>query len=132
MIYSPDYTLKLKDGKEIPLLFNTWAFRTYSSRKGIEYEELAEGCAPKADGSSGETLKTKNFPDILLIGAETYCKYNSIPLTYTDLDACVWMDELPWTTSEVLKEVIIVFVSKLFNIDPDKVNVEKPIKKKKS
>jgi hypothetical protein len=127
-----DYILKLKNGTEIPLLYNTWAFKTYSERKGVEYEDLANGCGSQPDGSQGETLKTKHMPDILLIGAETYSKYNNKAFTYTDLDACMWMDELPWRTSLELVEIIKIFVGKLLNVDLNSVEVEKPVKKKKS
>lgn len=125
-MHAADYTLKLKGGGEVPLLYNTWAYKTYSQRKGVEYEALAEGLGPKEDGSMGDTLKAKNFPDILLIGAETYCKYNNIPFTYNDLDACLWMDELPWMTSIELQGIIKVFVSKLLNVDLSALAVEAP------
>ncbi len=128
-----DYTLKLKNGTEIPLLYNTWAFKTYSERKGIEYEDLANGCMTKEDGSLGETLRTKNLPGILLIGAEAYTKYNNQAFTYTDLDACLWMDDFSWINSPELAEVLKYFTAKLWNIDPDKVEVEaEKTKKKKS
>jgi len=130
-MFIADYTLKLKEGKEIPLLFNTWAFKTYSARKGVEYEELAEGCSTKEDGTMGDTLKTKNFPDMLLMGAETFCKYNNLTFAYSDLDACNWMDELPWRTSKELQEILTIFVSKLLNIDLTAVKVEAPKKEVK-
>lgn len=115
-MYQADYILKLNNDKEIHLLFNTWAFRNYSLRKGVDYEELANGCMLKEDGRPGETLKANNIPGILLIGAEAFCKYNNIPFTYTDLDADGWCDEFHPLTSPELRQVALVFASKLLNI----------------
>lgn len=141
MKFTPDYTLELKNGSKIPLLYNTWAFRTYSGRKGIEYEELVTGCFPQRNEKgeaigAGETLKTNNLPDILLAGAEAYCKYNNLPFTYCDLDACLWMDDLGGLYSSELAELAKIFVGKLLNIDVNNleskpVEEEQPKKKAK-
>jgi hypothetical protein len=138
MKFTPDYTLTLKSGEQIPLLYNTWAFRTYSARKGIEYEDLVAGCFPQRNEQgeaigAGETLKTNNLPDLLLIGAECYAKYNNAAFTYNDLDACLWMDDLGGLYSSELAELAKIFVGKLLNIDTSNLQTEakqEPPKKK--
>lgn len=134
-MYQADYIITLKNQTEVPLLFNTWAFRNYSLRKGIDYEELAKGCFLKEDGKPGDTLKANNIPGILLIAAEAYCKYNGKPFTYTAEDADSWCDQFHPLTSPELRQVALIFASKLLGVPLTELEVKdgetKPVEEKK-
>ena len=117
MRFLPDYTIQLKDGSKIELLFNSFMFRSYSYRKGIELEDLFVGI------QTGGAFKAKDLPDLLLTAAETFCKYNDAPCPYTDLDACVWLDEIGGFNSVKLVELYKIFVSKLVNVDQKQFDV---------
>lgn len=106
-----DYKIALKNG-EIPLLFNTWMYREYSKRKGVELEDLFEGIR------TGAGFKVKDIPDILLVAHESYCRYNSKDFTQTDLDACDWLDEMGGFNAPQIVELYKLFVCKLINVDP--------------
>lgn len=127
-----DYKITVSTG-EIPLLFNTWMFREYSRRKGIELEDLFENIR------TGQGFKAKDIPDLMLVAHETYCKYNSKECTQTDLDACGWLDEMGGFNAPQIIDLYKLFVSKLINVDPaqfellwnkvTEVNKEEPKKK---
>lgn len=117
MKFPPDYTIKLKDGGEVPLLFIYWAFVTYGKRIGAEYEDLAAGCFPKPDGTPGPTLRKNKMQDILLIGAECYCKFNNIEFLHNpELDPYVWMDNLTW---DQIQDVNKIFTNNICRISLD-------------
>lgn len=106
-----DYKIKISTG-EVPLLFNTWMFREYSRRKGIELEDLFTNI------QTGQGFKTSNIPDLLLVANESFCKYNNKECTSTDLDACSWLDEMGGFNSPQIIDLYKLFVSKLINVDP--------------
>jgi hypothetical protein len=126
-----DYKIKLQKG-EIPLLFNTWMFREYSKRKGIELEDLFTNI------QTGQGFKARDIPDLMLVAHETYCKYNNDACTQTDLDSCAWLDEMGGFNSPQIIDLYKLFVSKLINVDPaqfellwNKVTEDKPKEEKK-
>lgn len=129
-----DYKIKLSTG-EIPLLFNTWMFREYSKRKGIELEDLFTNI------QTGQGFKSKDIPDLMLVAHETFCRYNNKECVATDLDSCGWLDEMGGFNSPQIIDLYKLFVSKLINVDPaqfdllwNKVTEEKkaPVEKKKA
>jgi len=134
MKYPADYTIKLKSGVEIPLLFNFYGNKKLSEQWGIEYDVMAQGCMNKDDGSLGDTIKINNLPDILLSGHKTWCRFNEVECTATELEACLWMDELPWRTSKELEAILRIFSSHLLVVDLNDVSVkptEQPADSKK-
>jgi hypothetical protein len=116
MIYTPDYSIDLPESK-VPLLFNTWTFREYSLKIGEELEDMYQGIA------SGKALKSKNIPDLLLIAAKSYARFNKKEFSFSEDDAFMWLDHMGGYNSEKLIKVYKVFVSKLLNISPEKFEV---------
>jgi hypothetical protein len=112
MTYTPDFTIKTEGG-DIPLLFNSWTFREYSRKKSIELEELLYRVR------TGQAFKSADVPDLLLIAAQSFCKFNNKPFNYTDDEACTWVDILGGFNSLRLVEVYKAFVAKLLNISPE-------------
>jgi hypothetical protein len=117
MQFLPDYTIKLNDGKEVHFLFNTWTFRGFCNKKGIELEDLFINI------QTGIPFKVKDLPELLLVAAQSYAKYNSVPFQYTDEDACMWLDIIGGINSPELKTIYVLFVSKLVNVDPKQFEV---------
>lgn len=111
-----DYKITLQKG-EIPLLFNTWMYREYSKRKGIELEDLFEGIR------TGAGFKLKDIPDILLVAHESFCRYNNKDFIQTDLDACDWLGEMGGFNAPQVVELYKLFVCKLINVDPSQFEI---------
>lgn len=102
-----DYTIELQDGSKINLLFNTWTFRNYSYKTGIEFEGLFD---------ITQAVKTKDLPLLLISAADSFSKYNSeaVQPSYTDADACLWLDEIGFTfLSDKVKDIYAICISKL-------------------
>lgn len=114
-----DYKISLNDGTVIPLLFNTWTFREYSRKKGIDFEALV------ASVTGGDPFKSNDIPDLLLKAAESYCRFNGgKEFNYNDLDSCLWVDSLGGAfNAPALVELFKVFICKLLNISPEKFDV---------
>ena len=109
MKFQPDYTFTA-DGKDIHLLFNTWMFRQYSIRKGIELDQLEESI------KTGRPFPVNAIPDVLLIAHETFCKYNSLPFEATELDACDWIDKTGGMGSALYVDTYKQFLIKFLNL----------------
>jgi hypothetical protein len=118
MVYSPDYTISLAQGKQIPLLFNTWAYKKFCQSIGIELEELLSRLSANQEEQK-PIIRFSELTNFFLCAAESYCRYNNQQFTQTDLDACGWVDALGGVTSPKLREMAIIAVSKLINVNPE-------------
>lgn len=127
MFYSPDYTIQLPQGKQIPLLFNTWTYKKFTLGLGIELEDFIARLNPDENGNRKPLIKFSEYPQFFLCAAESFCKYNNQPFTHSDLDSCVWMDTLGGYTSEKLVELTLIAVGRLANTDPSNLEA-KPVK----
>lgn len=105
-----DYKIKSAGG-EIPLLFNSWMFREYCRKKSIELEDLFTNI------QNGKGFRANDIPELLLTAHETFCRYNNKECTKTDLDSCLWLDEMGGFSSSAIVDIYKLFVSKLINID---------------
>lgn len=113
MSYTPDHQIG-----EVKLLFNSWTFRHFCRRINIELDELFNNIG------EGKLIKTEHFPELLFTAAESYCKFNNLPLTYTELDAYTWIDEIGgFTYSEKWNGIIRSFMGKLLNLSPEQFEV---------
>lgn len=141
MVYTPDYTIELKDGRKIPLLFHTWMFLRYSELKGLEYEDLfrkIQNTIPQEKGQKAEGAKFSSLelPDIMLLAHQCYCKYNNLECTATDLDAAEWLHEMGGLFGGIQDntKIFTLFVARLLNVDDSQLSAEKlekgPEKKK--
>ena len=130
MTYTADYTLTLKDGKKIELLFNSYAYRRYSERKGFELDELLGKINQMF--TKGRAVSINDIPELLLAGHESYCKYNNLAFTATDLDAMQWVDDAGGFVNgiAVFAELYTTFLAKLLNIDPDAIEATAEEKKR--
>jgi hypothetical protein len=127
MRYDPDYVIELKEAK-IPVLFNSWTFKNYSDKIGVELEDIGDMIR------SGKVIKSKDLPALLLIAANSYQKFMGIEKSYSEMDAYQWIDELGGFNSARLIDLYKVFVARLFNVSVDAFDVEattKPEPKKK-
>jgi hypothetical protein len=116
MRYTPDYQIELSGGAKVPLLFNTWTFREYTRLKKQEFEDLIENV------QTGKVFKANDLPDLLLLAAQSYFKFNDSPCNYTEVDACSWLDELGGMNSMRLLDLYKVFVGKLTGISPEQLD----------
>lgn len=81
------YTIKLGDGKQIPLRFCTWTFKRFCEINGnLTLTQLQESL------SSGMTLSM--FVSLLLCASEYEFVKNKKDFEYTDIDASDWVDEM--------------------------------------
>lgn len=140
MLYTHDYTIKTTEG-DIHLLFNSFFYKKYCERKGIELSDLLKRVQKTLDvQGENETLKDvkgftqEDLSDILLTGHQTYCLYNKEPFTATELESYMWIDSLGGLVNSVgaFGEVFALFISKLLNIDTDKLKVSEGEKKSRS
>lgn len=116
MTYKPDYSIELSNGK-IALLFNSWTFRQYSQKIGVELDDLYELI------KSGKAIKSKDLPTLLLIAAESFSWFNDQEFKYTEKDAYKWIDEVGGFNSPRFMDVFKVFVGKFLNIAPERLEV---------
>lgn len=112
MQHTAPYTIQLNDGTQVPLLFNSFMYREYCYKKGMELEDLFQRIG------NGTAFKSKDLPDLLYYAAFTWCKYNNKECIHSDLDACLWVDELGGYNSPELVGIYKLFVARLLNVDP--------------
>lgn len=81
------YTIKLGDGKQIPLRFCTWTFKRFCEINGsMTLSQLQDAL------SSGMTIG--GFISLLLCAAEYVCVKDKKDFTYTEMEAADWIDEM--------------------------------------
>lgn len=131
MLHTADYTIKA-NGEDISLLFNTYAYKKYCEAKGIELDTLMKQVGDMLQGGFG--LGTRELPNILLAGHQTYCAYNKQPFTAGELEACAWMDAMggPVNGLQAFADIFKLFVARLLNIDTDQLQTKVESEEKKS
>lgn len=120
-----DYTIELQGGSVIHLLFNTWTFRNYSYKTGIEFEGLFD---------ITRAIKTRDLPLLLTSAADSFSKYNpdAGQKAYTDDDACLWLDEIGFTmVSPKVQDIYAVCISKLTGKSFEEVKASFVVEEKK-
>ena len=81
------YTIKLGDGKQIPLRFCTWTFKRFCELNGnMTLSQLQDAL------STGMTIS--GFVSLLLCASEYTCIKDKKEFTYTEFDATEWVDEM--------------------------------------
>jgi hypothetical protein len=114
---TPDYQIELSGGGKVPLLFNSWTFRTFTRGKGIEFEDLMENVY------SGKAFRSNDLPELLLAAAKSYARFNDVDVNYSEDDSFEWLDELGGMNSLKLMDIYKVFAAKLLNVSPEKFEV---------
>lgn len=116
-MFTPDYQIKLSTGDSVPLLFNSWTFKTYAQRNGFELADLIDNYS--------KCFKIDYFDSLLLCAAESYCRFNAKEFTYTALDASLWMDEMGGVLGIATDlSVYKIAMSKLFGVPEEKLTVD--------
>ena len=81
------YTIKLGNGKQIPLRFCTWTFKRFCEVNGnMTLSQLQDAL------STSMTLS--GFISLLLCAAEYVSIKENKEFTHTDMDATDWIDEM--------------------------------------
>lgn len=129
MRYTPDYQLKLKDGREIPLLFHTSMYRKYCEYKRIQLKDLfqrIQNTVPSEEDNKGELFTALDLADILLLAHQCYCRGNRIECTADEFEAEDWIEQLGGFIGaiEVNTKIFTLFVSKLARVDENAVVTE--------
>lgn len=131
MVVKPDYTIAV-NGEEVHFAFNSYMFKKYCEKQGIELHELlakVQKTLTREDELPDELKSVQGFmpsdlPDILLVANQTYCLYNKLPFSAGELEACQWLDAIGGLLSKGYGELFIAFISKLLNIDPGNLKME--------
>jgi hypothetical protein len=98
------YTIKLGNGKQIPLRFCTWTFKRFCEINGnMTLTQLQDAL------SSGMTLS--GFVSLLLCAAEYLCIKEKQDFTYTEMDASDWIDEMGGIASNGFVSMLSVIVA---------------------
>lgn len=127
----PDYTITV-NGEAVHFVFNSYTYKKYCEREGIELHELLakvqKSLTPKNE-LTDEMKSVKGFmpddlPGILLVANQTYSLYNKLPFTAGELEAFQWLDAIGGLLSTTYGELFITFISKLLNIDPERLKME--------
>lgn len=74
------------EGKEINLLFNTWAFRLFCDNRGIRLDEFFE--------IMNSSVKMSDYVDLMKCAAQSYAMKFKQPFEVTDYEVSEWFDEL--------------------------------------
>lgn len=132
MIFTPHYTIILKDEEKTPIhfLFNDYALKQLCKKQGIELWELQNRIIKVVNPDSEELKEVKalndvDAEDILLTGHQSWCLYNKLPFSSTELDVSMWMDALGGRLRGDFVPLFQAFFARIFNVDPSNTVVEK-------
>lgn len=124
------YTIKLGDGKQIPLRFCTWSLMRFCElNKTVDESGKLVPMTLfelQTELTSGMTLK--GVSSLLLCASEWICIQDKKEFTYTEIDATDWIDELGGIASDEFLELIKVIISSFS--DKGQKEEEKKIPKK--
>lgn len=133
MIFAPHYTITLKDkdNTEVDFLFNNWALKLICKRLGCELWEFQNRILKTAGTTEGlentKALGSEDVEVIMLASNESYCQYNKIPFTATEIEASAWIDALGGSINGDFVPFFTAFFAQIFNVDPSKTVVEKKV-----
>lgn len=118
------YTIKLGDGKQIPLRFCTWTFKRFCEVNGnMTLTQLQDAL------SSGMTLS--GFVSLLLCAAEYVSIKDKKEFEYTDMDAADWIDEMGGIAGDgfvaMLKVIVETFTDGSTNGQQKKISAKQKI-----
>lgn len=127
----PDYTITV-DGGQVHFSFNSYMYKKYCEKKGIELHELLRRVQKTLTTEAEMTDELKavkgftqdDLPDILLTAHQTYCLYNKLPFEAGELEAFQWIDAMGGLTVGNYGEVFLKFIAKLLNIDTSSLKIE--------
>jgi hypothetical protein len=98
------YTIKLGDGKQIPLRFCTWTFKRFCELNGnMNISQLQDAL------SAGMTLS--GFISLMLCASEYLHIKDNKEFKYTDMDASDWIDDIGGIASDGFIAMLGVIVA---------------------
>lgn len=117
-----EYTLQLKDGKQLPLYFGTWSLSRFCELNGnLSFTQMQE--------LFSNDISFKHIISLFLCGAQHYAVKNKQPFDYTDVDASDWIDEIGGASSDTFREVMTV-IGQAINPQYQGIEVKKGNEKK--
>lgn len=128
------YTIERQSGANIDIAFTTWVFKTFAQSKNLSVDQLIDYIQGKGKNgqSGGLYFSIEDLLSLMLIGAKYSCVKRGENFSYTDIDACEWLDELGGINGGKVKEMMIVIVATLFDHDPTDIAKLVSVEEKKS
>ena len=110
MLKSRGYYSIQVEGKQIELLFNTWAFKRFSELcGGLTYMEMLNKISA--------SLSIEEFTILLKASRESFCLKNKISETVSEYDVTEWMDAIGGISGEGVVKIVEHLVSVITNAD---------------
>lgn len=123
------YTIRLKNGGEIPLWFSTWSLKKWAQSKNLSVDELVSHCI-------NGVIRAEDMSLCILIAAENQSLEEGKEFNYTERDADKWVDDIGGLYGPEIKKIIAVMLAAIVDVDPTHVvksiEVEKVQKKSAS
>lgn len=92
------YELILSNGEKIPLRFCTWSLKRFCKLQGIGPSEIGDVL------SGNNTLEA--ISNLLIAAAEYPLYKEGITPSFTDIDACDWVDDMGGISGEKFQKVL--------------------------
>jgi Ca2+-binding EF-hand superfamily protein len=100
MTYKPDYIIGLKEGRTVPLVFNSMTVLSFTEEQGIEISEVLT------------KFNSNQIASILRKGHESYCMYEDLPEpVISKKELMTWVDALGGFFSPKTAEVLEIFAA---------------------
>jgi len=99
------YELKLTSGDRIQLQFCTWSLKRFCKLQGIAPSEIGDAL------SGDDSLEA--ITNLLISAAEYPLYKKGITPSYTDIDACDWIDDMGGIGGSKFQEVILSLTESL-------------------
>lgn len=101
------YQIILSDNTIVPVRFSTWTLKRFCElRNNLTLNQLFDVL-----GGGGATLN--DFVLLILCAAECAALEKKVPFTYTEFDACNWIDDMGGMASAKFKEMVAVIVASM-------------------
>ena len=99
------YELKLSSGEKVQLQFCTWSLKRFCKLQGIGPSEIGDAL------SGNDALEA--ITNLLTAAAEYPLYKQGITPSFTDMDACDWIDDLGGIAGDKFQEVMAALTESL-------------------
>lgn len=82
-----EFEILLASGEVIAGKYSLWSVKRFADKKGFTLMKLQEYM-------DKENMTLDDVCEILLCAIEYVCRKKNVPFTFTDIDACEWIEEL--------------------------------------
>jgi len=88
------FEIALDDGTVIKGQFGTWSVKRYCDKLKISLGQM--------QSRTSEDYTLNDLIELILCAVEQHARENALPFSFTDVQACSWIDELGgWESAEV-------------------------------